>query len=95
MRTGKINFRVKRWGLAVMIAAAACTIQPAVLYSQQQTESQRKLKKTKKKRMKDSRIAEKSAKKRHLSIQTKDTRKRMKKHLKKTKKHIEDHQHRR
>lgn len=83
---------IKRIVLGAVLTLGIWTVLPVKTYAQQ-TESQRKLKKTKKKRMRDSRIAEKSAKGRHLSIQTKETRKRMKKHLKQTKKHIERYQH--
>lgn len=70
-------------------------LSPVTIKAQQLTESQKKLKQTKKKRLKESQRAEKEGLKRHLSIQTKDTRKRMKKHKKQTKKHIQTHQHRR
>ncbi len=52
------------------------------------TTSQKNIKKEKKKRMKEAADADRSALKRHQDIQTKATRKRMKKHLKQTKKNV-------
>jgi len=54
------------------------------------TTSQKNIKKEKKKRMRESANADKSALKRHQDIQTKATRKRMKKHLKDTKKNVKN-----
>lgn len=54
------------------------------------TTSQKNIKKEKKKRMRESANADKAALKRHQDIQTKATRKRMKKHLKQTKKNVKN-----
>lgn len=81
--------------MALALSLAAGLFMPVPVRAQQQTESQKKLKQTKKKRMKEARIAEREGKKFHMSIQSKDTQKRMKKHLKQTRKYIKGHQHRR
>jgi len=61
------------------------------LYAQDDAStSQKNIKREKKKRMKDSAKADRSALKRHQDIQTKATRKRMKKHLKQTKKNVKN-----
>lgn len=86
---------VKKILMVLFLTAGPVIIAPSLMHAQQLTESQKKLKKTKKMRMKESKRAENEGLKRHLSIQTKDTRKRMKKHKKQTKKHIQTHQHRR
>jgi len=62
-------------------------------YAQTDGTSQKNIKKEKKKRMKDAYNADRGALKRHQDIQTKATRKRMKKHLKQTKKNVQN-QHR-
>jgi len=54
------------------------------------TTSQKNIKKEKKKRMRESANADRMASKRHMDIQTKATRKRMKKHLKQTKKNVQN-----
>ncbi len=59
-------------------------------YAQDATTSQKNIKREKKKRMKEAAKADQSALKRHQDIQTKATRKRMKKHLKQTKKNVKN-----
>ena len=58
------------------------------LYAQDATTSQKNIKKEKKKRMKEAIKADNSALKRHQDIQTKATRKRMKKHLKEAERNV-------
>jgi hypothetical protein len=61
------------------------------LYAQTDgTTSQKNIKKEKKKRMREAANADRAALKRHQDIQTKATRKRMKKHLRQTKKNVQN-----
>lgn len=60
------------------------------LYAQDATTSQKNIKKEKRKRMREAAKADMAAFKRHHDIQTKATRKRMKKHLKEAKKNIKN-----
>lgn len=57
-------------------------------YAQDASTSQKNIKREKKKRMRDAAKADMAAVKRHHDIQSKATRKRMKQHLKETKKNI-------
>jgi len=57
-------------------------------YAQDDTPTQKNVKREKKKRMREQVKSDQASQKRHMDIQTKATRKRMKKHLKETEKNI-------
>lgn len=57
-------------------------------YAQNETQAQKNVKKEKKKRMREQAKSDKASMNRHWDIQTKATRKRMKKHLRETKKNV-------
>ncbi len=57
-------------------------------YAQDDTPAQKNVKREKKKRMREQVKSDQASQKRHMGIQTKATRKRMKKHLKETEKNI-------
>lgn len=58
------------------------------VYAQDDTPAQKNVKREKKKRMREQIKSDQASQKRHMDIQTKATRKRMKKHLKETERNI-------
>ncbi len=59
------------------------------IHAQNETKAQKNVKKEKKKRMREQAKNDKASMNRHWDIQTKATRKRMKKHLRETKKNVQ------
>jgi len=76
--------------LAMGISRHVLTSSSGGLYAQTETTSQKNLKKMQKKKLKDQIKMDKQALNRHKDIQTKATRKRMKQHLKQTKKNVKN-----
>lgn len=90
-----MNRRIPIYALAILLFVGYSQVymntdSSGALYAQDDvtTTSQKNIKKEKKKRMKEANKADNAALKRHQDIQTKATRKRMKLHLKETKKNV-------
>ncbi len=88
-----MNKRIILYALAILLfmgVSQTYTNAGSLFAQDNTTTSQKNIKREKKKRMKESVNADRAALKRHQDIQTKATRKRMKKHLKETKKNVKN-----